>query len=198
MSTLPSLEPETILHAYAQGVFPMTDPDGEVRWYTADPRGILPLDAFHVPSSLAQFMRSASYPYVVKVDTAFEATMRGCMHQRQGETWISNRLIAAYARLHELGFAHSVETWMDKELVGGLYGVAMGGAFFGESMFHTRRDASKCALVALVDRLRERQYMLLDTQATTPHLRKFGCIDIPAREYLRRLHRALIVNRRFS
>jgi leucyl/phenylalanyl-tRNA--protein transferase len=191
-------DPETILHAYAQGVFPMTDPDGEIRWYTADPRGIIPLDTFHVPQSLAQFMRSGRYPYVVKVDTAFEATMRGCMTQRDGETWISTRLIAAYAELHRMGFAHSVETWKGDELVGGLYGVALGGAFFGESMFHTQRDASKCALVELVKRLQERAFVLLDTQASTPHLQKFGCIDIPAREYLRRLQRAIVLNRRFA
>jgi leucyl/phenylalanyl-tRNA--protein transferase len=192
------LEPETLLNAYAQGVFPMSDPDGHIRWYTADPRGILPLERFHVPHSLVRFMRSASYPYQVRFDTAFEATMRGCMEQRAGQTWISENLIAAYLQLHRMGFAHSVEAWAGSELAGGLYGVALGGAFFGESMFHRRRDASKCALVELVHRLRERQFVLLDTQATTPHLRRFGCIDVPARQYLRLLQRAIALPRRFA
>jgi len=117
--------------------------------------------------------------------------MRACREARKDGTWINEKLIAAYEQLHELGFAHSVETWWDGELAGGLYGVSLGGAFFGESMFHRRRDASKIALVALVDRLRERGYVLLDCQASTGHLRRFGCIEIPARDYLRRLEIAM-------
>jgi leucyl/phenylalanyl-tRNA---protein transferase len=192
------LDPDTLLNAYAQGVFPMTDSDGQVRWYSADPRGILPLDAFHVPDSLARFMRGRNYPYQVRFDTAFEATMRHCMTQRPNNTWISETLVESYKHLHELGFAHSVETWQGDELVGGLYGVALGAAFFGESMFHTRRDASKCALVELVQRLRERQFTLLDAQASTAHLRRFGCVDIPARQYLRLLQRAIALPRKFG
>lgn len=198
MSVSARLDPETILHAYSQGVFPMAEAGGEIRWYTADPRGVIPLDGLHIPHSLAQFMRSARYPYQVRVNTAFEQTMRGCMMQRFGATWISDRLIQAYNELHRMGFAHSVETWQGDELVGGLYGVSLGGAFFGESMFHTQRDASKCALVELVARLRDRRFVLLDTQATTSHLARFGCTEIPAREYLRRLRQAIELERNFA
>ena len=192
------LDPEILLDAYCRGVFPMADHDGQIRWYTADPRGIIPLDAFHLPGSLAQFMRSDSYPFEVRINHDFERAMRACMEARPGATWISRELIRAYTRLHEMGFAHSVETWEAGALVGGLYGVSVGGAFFGESMFHRKRDASKVALVHLVGRLRERQFVLLDTQANTPHLSRFGCIDIPAREYLRKLEQAVAVVRQFD
>ena len=192
------LDPEILLDAYCRGVFPMSDHDGQIRWYTADPRGIIPLDAFHLPGSLAQFMRSASFPFHVRINHDFEKTMRACMELRPEGTWISRELIRAYARLHEMGFAHSVETWQDNALVGGLYGVSIGGAFFGESMFHRQRDASKVALVHLVNRLRERQFVLLDTQANTPHLRRFGCIDLPARDYLGRLEQAVTLVRQFD
>jgi leucyl/phenylalanyl-tRNA--protein transferase len=184
------LDPETLLSAYAQGAFPMADRDGLVRWYTANPRGIFPLDGrFHVPRTLRQVVRQGRFD--VRVDHDFEKTMRGCMRAREDGTWINDELVAAYVRLHELGFAHSVECWQREELVGGLYGVSLGGAFFGESMFHTVRDASKVALVHLVERLRSRGYELLDTQATTPHLRRFGCIEVPAEEYLKLLRKAL-------
>ena len=186
------LDPETLLSAYAQGVFPMADRDGVVRFYTADPRGIIPLhppEAFHVPRTLRQIVRQGRFE--IRVDHDFEATMRACMDAREGGTWISDDLIEAYTRLHALGFAHSVEAWQADELVGGLYGVSLGGAFFGESMFHRVTDASKVALVHLVDRLRNRRYELLDTQATTPHLRRFGCIDISASKYLKLLERAM-------
>lgn len=190
MSTGVSLDPETLLSAYAQGVFPMTDRDGRIRWYTADPRGILPLDErFHVPKTLATTVRQARFE--IRVDTDFAGTMRGCMLARAEGTWISEPLVQAYLRLHRMGYAHSVEAWQGRELVGGLYGASLRGAFFGESMFHTARDASKVALVHLVERLRERGYELLDTQASTEHLRRFGCLDIPADEYLRLLQRAM-------
>jgi leucyl/phenylalanyl-tRNA--protein transferase len=183
------LDPETLLSAYAQGAFPMADRDGIIRWYTADPRGVFPLNKFHVPRTLAQAVRQGKFD--VRINYDFEATMRACMEQRSDGTWINDELIAAYLRLHQLGFAHSVESWRDGELAGGLYGVSLGGAFFGESMFHRQRDASKVALVHLVNRLRERGYELLDTQASTPHLRQFGCVDLPAGEYLRSLRKAL-------
>src|SRR3954468_18571823 len=144
------LDPETLLSAYAQGVFPMADRDGVVRFYTADPRGVIPLhppEAFHVPRTLRQIVRQGRFE--IRVDHDFEATMRACMDAREGGTWISDDLIEAYTRLHALGFAHSVEAWQGDELVGGLYGVSLGGAFFGESMFHRRTDASKVALVHL-------------------------------------------------
>jgi leucyl/phenylalanyl-tRNA--protein transferase len=167
----------------------MADRDGIIRWYTADPRGVFPLNKFHVSKTLAQTVRQGKYE--LRVNHDFEATMRACMHQRADGTWINDELIAAYVRLHHLGFAHSVECWRDGELAGGLYGVSLGAAFFGESMFHRQRDASKVALVHLVTRLRERGYDLLDTQASTPHLRQFGCVDLPAGEYLRLLRKAL-------
>jgi leucyl/phenylalanyl-tRNA--protein transferase len=183
------LDPETLLTAYAQGVFPMADRDGVVRWYTADPRGVLPLDAFHVPQTLAQTVRQKKFD--VRVNRDFESTIRGCMAGRRDGSWISEELIRAYCRLNEMGFAHSVESWRDDKLVGGLYGVSLGGAFFGESMFYRERDASKVALVHLVERLKSRGYELLDTQASTNHLRRFGCVDVPARDYVRQLKAAL-------
>jgi leucyl/phenylalanyl-tRNA---protein transferase len=185
------LDTETLLSAYAQGVFPMADRDGVVRWYSADPRGIIPLEpgGFHVPQTLRATVRQRRFD--VRINTAFEAVMRACSQERDDGTWINEDLIAAYTRLHGIGFAHSVEAWQNGELVGGLYGVSMGGAFFGESMFHRVTDASKVALVHLVERLQARGYELLDTQASTRHLRRFGCIEIPCEEYLERLHRAL-------
>jgi leucyl/phenylalanyl-tRNA--protein transferase len=188
------LDPETLLSAYAQGAFPMADRDGSVRWYTADPRGVFPLDdRFHIPRTLRQIVKQGKFD--IRINHDFASTMRACMRVRRaregGGTWISEELIAAYTRLHELGFAHSVECWQKGELAGGLYGVSLGAAFFGESMFHRAPNASKVALVHLVERLRERGYELLDTQASTEHLRQFGCIDLPAREYLNLLRRAL-------
>jgi len=194
------LDPETLLSAYAQGVFPMADRDGTIRLYTADPRGIIPLDAFHVPHTLAQLVRKTPERggFEVRINHDFEATMHACMKNRPEGSWINAELIRAYCRLHDLGYAHSVEARRDGEMAGGLYGVSLGSAFFGESMFHRQRDASKVALVHLVNRLRERNFDLLDTQATTPHLRRFGCVDIPAREYLARLRRAIQTPRSFD
>jgi leucyl/phenylalanyl-tRNA--protein transferase len=185
------LDPETLIEAYCNGVFPMADADGKVRWYTADPRGIIPLDQFHVPKNLAQFLRSPKNDFEVRINCNFERIMRACMEQRTGRTWINDQMIAAYRRLHELKLAHSVEVWRRGELAGGLYGVSIRGAFFGESMFHYTRDASKIALVHLVNRLRDRGYVLLDSQASTPHLRRFGCIEISAEDYAGRLRSAL-------
>jgi len=195
MKVLP-LDPETLLMAYSQGAFPMTDRDGSTRWYTADPRGILPLEKFHMPRTLKQAVRSERFE--IRVNSAFEKTMRACMRTRPEGSWISEPLIAVYGKLHELGFAHSVEAWHEDELVGGLYGVSLGAAFFGESMFHSQRDASKVALVHLVQRLRDREFELLDTQAATEHLRRFGCIEVPAEDYLRRLKSALAKRRTFA
>ncbi len=186
----PRLTPQALLTAYAQGAFPMADKDGVIRWYTADPRGVLPLDQFHVPSTLAQLVRNPK-KFEVRINSDFAGTMRACCESRPDGTWINDRLIAAYVRLHEMGFAHSVESWWDGELAGGLYGVSLGGAFFGESMFHRRKNASKLALVYLVNRLRERGFELLDAQASTGHLRRFGCIEISAAEYLLRLESAM-------
>ncbi len=193
------LHMETLLSAYAQGAFPMTDADGKTRWYTADPRGIVPLDSrFRVHRSLRQTMRRGIYQ--VRINQNFNATIRACMAERDEGTWISDDLVDAYTLLHKNGFAHSVETYAadDGTLVGGLYGVALGGAFFGESMFHRRTDASKVALVALVNRLRERDFVLLDAQAKTPHLARFGCEEMASHDYLRHLRAAIVLSRRFD
>ena len=181
----PVLPPALLLHAYRQGFFPMADPDegGRISWYAPDPRAVLPLDAFHVPHSLARTVRSGAF--TVTTDRAFEAVIRACAAPAPGrtETWISEEIVTAYLALHRLGHAHSVECWADGELAGGLYGVAVGGAFFGESMFSRRRDASKVALVALVERLRRGHFVLLDVQFTTPHLARFGVVEVARAAY---------------
>jgi leucyl/phenylalanyl-tRNA--protein transferase len=184
---------DLLLAAYASGWFPMADESGIISWYSPDPRGVLPLDTFHVPSRLQRTVRRS--PLQVQVDTAFAEVMRACAEAERdsedGGTWISEEIIASYCALHSLGYAHSVEVRDGDRLVGGLYGVALGGAFFGESMFHTATDASKIALVALIDRLRARGFTLLDTQWVTPHLQQFGAIEIPRPEYLRQLEASL-------
>lgn len=185
------LDPQTLLSAYAQGLFPMAERNGRIQYFTADPRGILPLEDFHVSKTLAQFMRKDPPVYELRINYDFHGTMRRCMETPRRGAWINDTLIGAYCRLHDIGLAHSVETWFQGEPAGGLYGVSLGAAFFGESMFHTRRDASKVALVHLVNRLRERGFELLDTQAVTTHLATFGAIAIPASDYLVRLNRAL-------
>ena len=190
------LEPDTVLLAYTQGAFPMTDRDGVTRWYTADPRGVIPLNAFHIPKTLGQIVRQKRFD--VRINSNFPKTMRACMTAHPGGSWISEDLIRVYSELHGMGYAHSVEAWKDGELAGGLYGVTIGGAFFGESMFHVQRDASKVALVHLVERLRERKFTLLDTQASTAHLERFGCIELPADEYMSRLRKALNLQRKFD
>ena len=163
--------------------------NGDIGWFSPDPRGILPIETFHVPARLARVIRSGRFDVVV--DRAFESVMRACAERPGDGTWISEPIIECYVAIHRLGIAHSVETWHDGQLVGGLYGIHLGGAFFGESMFHRETDASKVALAALVDRLARRGFRLLDTQWVTPHLEQFGAIEIPRREYLRRLRQAL-------
>lgn len=189
------LDPEILLAAYSQGAFPMaSESDGQVRWYTADPRGILPLASFHCSKNLAQLVRQRKFD--VRSDTAFAEVMRLCMdvpREKSPGSWISPELIAAYAQLHRLGFAHSVEAWRDGQLVGGLYGVSLGGAFFGESMFALETNASKVCLVHLVDRLKRQGYALLDTQMVTSHMRQFGTKEIPAAEYMKMLESALAI-----
>ncbi len=177
------LTPELLLAAYAQGVFPM-DVEGEIRWFLPDPRAILPLESFHASRNLRQLCRSGRFE--VRTDTAFDAVIRACGDRPEG-TWISEEIVAAYTALHRIGVAHSVEAFDGGALAGGLYGVAMGGAFFGESMFHRRRDASKVALVSLVERLRARGFALLDVQFITPHLKRFGAVEISCEAYLKRL-----------
>jgi leucyl/phenylalanyl-tRNA--protein transferase len=187
--------PELVLYAYRTGVFPMADEDGEIYWFSPDPRCVFELDGFRVPRSLRQVIRRGAFD--VRIDTSFDDVIRACAARAEG-TWISARIMAVYSELHRHGFVHSVESWQRDELVGGLYGVTIGGAFFGESMFHRVSDASKVALVALVDRLRDRGFMLLDTQWSTPHLKRFGAVEISRREYLRRLEHAVALRRRFT
>ena len=187
------LSVDVLVSAYASGWFPMAVDEGEIRWFSPDPRGILPLDRFHVPSRLARAVRRGTFR--IEIDRAFEAVMRACAVADRGDadggTWIDAEILESYVALHEAGLAHSVEAWQGNDLVGGLYGVALGGAFFGESMFHHVTDASKVVLVALVERLRSRGFQLLDIQWVTPHLERFGAIEIPRRQYLRRLEAAL-------
>jgi leucyl/phenylalanyl-tRNA--protein transferase len=173
--------------AYAEGIFPMSDADGSLGWYTADPRGILEHDKLRISRSLRSTLRRGLYE--VRVDTAFREVMLGCAER--DETWISDALLEAYSALHEEGVAHSVEAWKEGRLVGGLYGVALGGAFMGESMFARTSDASKVCLVALVERLRTRGYVLHDMQMLTPHTERMGGTEISARNYRRRLAAAL-------
>lgn len=187
------LTPQRLLAAYSQGVFPM-DVGGVIRWFSPDPRSILPLDKFHISKTLSQLWRQRRFE--IRCDVRFRDVMLACAQRAEG-TWISEEIVNAYCRLHELGHAHSVEAWHGDELAGGLYGVALGGAFFGESMFHRRRDASKIALVALVERLRRGGFSLLDVQYTTAHLKQFGVIDIPRRLYLQKLAAALRVRASF-
>jgi leucyl/phenylalanyl-tRNA--protein transferase len=188
------LDPHSLLNAYSQGVFPMAEESGVIRWYSADPRGIIPLHAFHVPRTLRQVIQQGRFE--IRINTCFGQVMRNCMLTRP-TSWITEELIRAYSALHSLGYAHSVEAWQGSKLAGGLYGVSLGGAFFGESMYHHVRDASKVALVHLVGRLREKGYRLLDTQANTSHLRRFGCVEIPAEDYLALLHQALEIECHF-
>jgi leucyl/phenylalanyl-tRNA--protein transferase len=184
---------ELLLSAYASGWFPMAVDGGEIRWFSPDPRGIIPLDTFHTPRRLARVIRKGVFR--IEIDRAFESVMHACAEaERDADdpgTWISDEIVRSYCALHEHGVAHSVETWQGDRLVGGLYGVALGGAFFGESMFHRETDASKVALAALVERLRSRGYTLLDTQWVTEHLEQFGAIELSRSRYLRLLDASL-------
>ena len=187
---VPALSTEMLLTAYGHGIFPMAvNKRGDIRWFSPDPRALIPLDErFHIPHGLKRVLKKNRFTVTVNED--FEAVIQACatMH---GTTWISKGIMRAYCELHHQGFAHSVETRLDGELAGGLYGVHIRGAFFGESMFHRATDASKVALVALVERLRAGGFLLLDTQWTTPHLTQFGTIEIPRAEYLKLLDAAL-------
>ena len=186
------LEPGTLLAAYRNGLFPMglgRDGGPPIGWWSPDPRGILPLDGLRVTRSLSRALRR----FEIRVDTAFDAVVRACGDPGRDGRWITPAIAAAYADLHGLGWTHSVECWRDGELVGGLYGVALGGLFAGESMFHRERDASKAALVALVELLRADggDGRLLDVQWRTDHLASLGVIEVPRADYVRRLRRAL-------
>ncbi len=194
-----SVTPQLLLKAYSCGLFPMADSadDPEIYWVEPEHRGIIPLNDFHVPRSLAKTIRRR--PFDIRVNSAFSAVLDGCAEPAPGrtKTWINRTIRELYVQLHHLGHAHSVEAWQEDHLVGGLYGVALRGAFFGESMFSRRTDASKVCLVHLVDRLKRQGFALLDTQFTTDHLRRFGAIDIPREAYNSLLDEALLVDARF-
>lgn len=179
------ITPSVLLRAYACGIFPMSESadDPTIFWVEPEQRGIIPLHGFRISSRLARTVRSDTFR--VTVNTAFKQTLAGCAAPQPGreDTWINGRIRDLYTSLHDLGHCHSVEAWLGDELVGGLYGVSLGRAFFGESMFHTARDASKVALVHLVARLVAGGFVLLDTQFVTDHLRTFGATEIPRRRY---------------
>lgn len=188
------LDAELLLRAYTIGYFPMAESkNGAIRWFSPDPRGILELDEFKIPRSLKQIVRKKLFD--IRINTCFEDVIRQCS-QRE-ETWISETIVQSYLELYRLGFAHSVEAWYQNSLAGGLYGVALGGAFFGESMFTRISNASKVCLVHLVERLKERGYTLLDVQYLNPHLARFGAKEIPRSEYLKRLQNAIQLQRTF-
>ena len=187
-SDQPNIIPlEALLNAYANGVFPMAE-EGEILWFSPERRGLIPLDSrFRIPHGLRRTLKRGLYE--VRWNTAFREVMLACAERK--ETWIDEVILESYCALHEEGFAHSVECWDADGLQGGLYGVALAGVFFGESMFHRKTDASKVALVALVETLREKNFHLLDTQWMTDHLRQFGGYELPRREYLAQLQAAL-------
>ncbi len=187
------ITPQVLLKAYSCGIFPMAESadDPALYWIEPQHRGLLPLDAVHVPRRMARTVRAA--PYEIRVDSDFEGVIEGCAAPRPGRrsTWINSRIRELYEALFGMGHCHTVEAWLDGRLVGGLYGVALGGAFFGESMFSTERDASKIALLYLCARLIEGGFVLLDTQFVTEHLRQFGTIEVDRPEFHRLLEKAL-------
>lgn len=187
------IKPEMLLSAYAQGIFPMAGERRELEWYSPDPRGIIPLEGFRCPHGLRRALR---LDWRISINEVFPEVMRACANRE--ETWIDDCILNSYQELHRLGFAHSVEVWRGDQLAGGLYGVSLGGAFFGESMFHTVRDASKVALYYLVQMLRDGGFVLLDTQWITPHLEQFGAFEMPRDEYLEKLRSAIAMDCPFA
>jgi leucyl/phenylalanyl-tRNA--protein transferase len=189
----PRLTPELLLRAYAEGLFPMAERRGDptLYWVSPEKRGVIPLDTFHVPHRLARTVRSGRF--TVTADQVFREVMLACAAPAPGreESWINDEILRLYTALHVGGHAHSIECWQEDRLVGGLYGVRLGAAFFGESMFSRERDASKVALVHLVDALRRGGFVLLDTQFITSHLARFGAVEIPRAQYLVKLAQAL-------
>jgi leucyl/phenylalanyl-tRNA---protein transferase len=199
-NTFVEITPEVLLKAYACGIFPMAESadDPALYWIEPDMRGIVPLDGFHVASRLARTVRST--PFTVRVDRDFDAVIDGCAAPKpdRGRTWINARIRRIYRALFDNGDCHTVEVYDGDDLVGGLYGVSLGRAFFGESMFHRARDASKIALVHLVARLKAGGYRLLDTQFVTAHLQTFGAVEVPKRRYHRMLEEALVGHADFA
>ncbi len=181
------IAPRTLLEAYSQGIFPMADEKGRLNWYEADPRAIVEIDAYRIPRDLKRVLNRQAF--AIHFDRSFEQVMRGCAARAQ--TWISEEIIRSYLALHQLGYAHSVEAWQNGKLAGGLYGVRVGAAFFGESMFYRVSHASKVALAHLLQHLQARRFLLHDAQVMTPTLELFGAKNISRSEYLVRLRAAL-------
>ncbi len=194
------ITPEVLLKAYACGIFPMAESaeDPGLYWIEPELRGIIPLDEFHVPRRLARTIRADEFE--ICVDRDFDGVLAGCAEPQPGRarTWINRRISVLYRKLYDIGHCHSIEAYRDGELVGGLYGVCLGRAFFGESMFHRSRDASKVALVHLVARLKAGGFELLDTQFVTDHLKTFGAVEVPRRQYHRLLEAALVGEGNFA
>ena len=192
-----SLEPEALVAGYLAGGFPMDTEGarGAVGIFVTDPRTIIPIDGFRVPQSVRRALRRCVFD--VRVDTAFGEVVRACADGRSDGVWLTPRLVAAYERLHERGVAHSVEVWQDGRLAGGLFGVALGGLFTSESMFHRETDAGSAALVATAERLRARGFVLWDVQMTSPHVSRFGAVEIAHEEYMQYLDAALQLRRSF-
>ena len=182
---------ETLVYAYASGVFPMAEETGEIFWYSPDPRAIIPIQSYKPAKSLKPIINQKRFE--IRVDTAFEQVMRNCALPRptEPETWISEEIVQAYTELHKMGLAHSVEAWQDDKLVGGLYGVSLGAAFFGESMFSFVSNSSKVAFHYLIQILREQKYELLDSQFMNDNVLRYGAINIPRTAYIKRLAKAL-------
>ncbi len=185
------LTAETLVYAYASGVFPMAEETGEIFWYSPDPRAIIPIQSYKPAKSLKPIINQKRFE--IRVDTAFEQVMRNCALPRptEPETWISEEIVQAYTELHKMGLAHSVEAWQDDMLVGGLYGVSLGAAFFGESMFSFVSNSSKVAFHYLIQILREQKYELLDSQFMNDNVLRYGAINIPRTAYIKRLAKAL-------
>lgn len=188
-----NLTPEILLNAYMTGYFPMADSaGGAIEWYSPDPRAIIPLDGVKISKSLRKAVEKEIFE--IKIDTCFETVMKMCAYRNGEETWISDEIVEAFTKLHHMGYAHCVESWFEGELVGGLYGVCINGAYFGESMFSRKTDASKVAFVHLTNRLRERGFLLLDSQFINPHSESLGAIEIPREQYLEQLLTAISAN----
>ena len=184
---MPQIEPLDLLNAYCEGVFPMGDDDGSISWYRPKMRGILPIADFHLPTRFERYFKN--HPFEVRWNTAFGDVVRACADRPS--TWINETILDTYEELHRIGHAHSAEVWREGRLVGGVYGVSIGAAFFGESMFSRETQASKVALTCLQRRLHERGFIVHDTQWTTPHLAMFGGREIPCAQYLKLLHHAI-------
>jgi leucyl/phenylalanyl-tRNA--protein transferase len=184
------LRPQTLLRAYRSGIFPWFNDGDPILWWSPEPRAIFEFDHFYISARLARTIRSGKFR--LTINRAFSEVMRGCADRER--TWVTPDMIAAYEKLHKLGYAHSIEVWHGEMLAGGVYGVALGGFFAGESMFHRVRDASKVALAYLIEYLRIRGFVLFDTQVITEHTASLGALEIPRAEYLGRLHKALEVS----